>query len=564
MFELREKRAGFAGAVLAIFLLLLARICAFGFQYYQQLDDYIQYHNPFTLAELWELQQTTGLLAFRPLAVIADHTLWDKLSGQLIWAAGLICLMYAFAAVLIWTILKRYFRLSPIFPVFMALLPLGVEGTYWLSASTRVVVGTLLAALTAWSYLNWLDSGGIGRLALYLVLQILPFGFYEQAGVLAITLTAGTALLEWGVKRRSWKRCAVALWGLPAMGLFFVITGWLNIGSIYTGRSSVVLPVGEYYWKEFLPQVLGQFWDAFGRGGFYTLAKGFVRGGRMVLSGPLLLWAFVMVGLCVLLWRLTRGQSSETGEGGLWLPLLSGVLLAAGPASVFLVLANSWFSLRGTVTSFAGLALIADTLLLWLGERLSLRREGAAVLAAVLAFVFCLAGASEIGDYRDTYRADQRIAGLVRDAFHRDGVEPDAGRVGILNVEPSYLPNQNFYYHEHIHGCTESSWAFASLLVNVSQADVPAVVPLPSNPLYQDWNAASNDPLSFDLLYCYDGDIVEQVELQPGGAYSYYVRNAQGKLVGYLWDEEGIGYFRLADRMPEELAELFFTEKFSG
>lgn len=563
MSEQRERWKESARAALAVFLLLTARICAFGLQYYQQLDDYIQYYNPFTLAELWELQQTTGLLAFRPLAVIADHTLWDKLSDQLIWAAVLICLMYAAAVVIIWNIVKRYFGSGPVFPVVMALLPLGVEGTYWMSASTRVVVGILLAALAAQSFLSWLDRGGIGRLVLYLFLQILPFGFYEQAGVLGITLTVGAAVLEWGLGRKPFPRCAVALWSVPAMGLFFLITGWLNTGNIYSGRSSLVLPVGEYYWKEFLPQILGQMWDAFGRGGFYTLAKGFVRGGRMVLSGQLVLWALVTMGLCVLLWRAVRSQDVEAGRGRLWLPLLSGLLLTLGPASVFFVLANSWFSLRGTVTSFPGLALLADALVMWLWDRLKLKREGLAVLAAALAFVFCVAGVSEIKDYRDTYENDQRIACLVRDAFKRDEVGTQAGRVGILNVEPSYLPDQNFYYHEHIHGCTESSWAFASLLVNVSETHVPSVTPLPSDPLYQSWNANSNDPLSFDLLYCYNGQSVEQVELRPGGAHSFYVCNAKGELVGYIWDEGEIGYFRLVGQMPEELETLFFTEKFS-
>ena len=64
-----------------------------------------------------------------------------------------------------------------------------------MSASTRVVVGMFFAALAARTFLNWLDGRGWGWLVLYLILQLIPFGFYEQAGLLSITLTVGAAIL---------------------------------------------------------------------------------------------------------------------------------------------------------------------------------------------------------------------------------------------------------------------------------------------------------------------------------------------------------------------------------
>ena len=46
-------------------------------------------------------------------------------------------------------------------------LNLGVEGTYWMSASTRVVVGLLCACLAGWSFAWWLDRGGWYRGVLF-------------------------------------------------------------------------------------------------------------------------------------------------------------------------------------------------------------------------------------------------------------------------------------------------------------------------------------------------------------------------------------------------------------
>ena len=530
---------------LLLFLLVMARYCAFGLRYYPQLDDYIQYHNYTRLYDFSTLRQLTGILSSRPLAGIADYYFWSPMFGHMIWGVALISALYAAAVLLIWDILGRYFRTSPALPVMMALLPLGIEGTYWMSASTRVVVGMFFAALAVRAFLNWLDGKDRGWLALYLIFQLLPFGFYEQAGLLSVALTAGAAILEGTKKEKPWGRCAAALWSGPAMGLYFLTTRLLDNGGVYGSRAGIILPAGRYYWDTVFPEIMGQLRDAFCKGGFFTAVKGFVRGARMILSGELLLWALGTAALCVLLGLLARRREPEKGgDAPLWLALLSGLLLAAAPVSLFLVLEGPWFSLRGTVTSLPGIALMADSLIVWLWDRLALRRGGLSVVAAAMAFAFCLAGASEVGDYRDTYENDQRIARLVLEAAE----EPSVGRIGVLNLEPSYLPNQNFYYHEHIHGCTESGWAFNGLLTALG-GEVKAV-PLPADPLYRAWNREDNHPSGFQTLYWFDGESLTPAALRELAENTYQVRDRQGGLLGVIWEEDGIGYIR----RPEQLA----------
>lgn len=548
-----------AGLAAVLFLLVMVRYCAFGVQYYHQLDDYIQYHNYPSSGDFMALQQATGLLASRPLAGIADFFVWGPLFDHMILGVALISAMYVAAVLLIWNILGRYFRVSPVLPVIMALLPLGIEGTYWMSASTRVVVGMFFAALAARTFLNWLDGRGWGWLVLYLILQLIPFGFYEQAGLLSITLTVGAAILEWTGKRQPLGRCALSLWGLPAMGLYFLVTRLLADGGVYSSRAEILLPFSRYYWFAFLPKVLWQFFCAFLGGGFFTAAKGFVRGGRMIFSGELLVWTLGAAVLCGLFWLLVRRwRPKDEPEGErdapLWLALLSGVLLAAGPASLFLVLGNPWFSLRGTVTSFPGIALLADTLLLWLWDRLKLGKGGLPVLAAALAFVFCVAGASEIKDYRDTWYNDQRIARLVLDTVAAEGVDGSSGRIGVLNLEPSYLPNQNFFYHEHVHGCTESDWAFTGLLTALGGK--VAVTPLPADPMYRRWNREANHPSGFQVLYWFDGENLTPAVLRELAENTYQIRDREDRLLGVIWEEDGIGYIRRPEQLSPEQSYL--------
>lgn len=538
-------------AGLAVFLLVMARYCAFGLRYYPQLDDYIQYHNYIRSYSFMALQEKVGILSSRPLAGIADYFFWSPMFDRMILGVALVSALYAAAVLLIWDILGRYFRTSPVLPVIMALLPLGMEGTYWMSASTRVVVGMFFAALAARTFLRWLDGRGWGWLILYLILQLIPFGFYEQAGLLSVALTAGAAILEWTGRGKSLSRCAVSLWGVPAMGLYFLATRLLDNGGVYGSRAETVFSVSRhYYLHTLLPEIMGQLRDAFLKGGFYTGAKGFVRGMRMILSGELLLWALCAAALCVLLWlTVRRREPRERTEEDAPLPLalLSGVLLAAAPVSLFLVLNNPWFSLRGTVTSFPGIALIADSLLVRLWDALPLRRSGLPVLAAAAAFVFCVAGASELRDYRDTYENDQRAARLVLEAAAED---PAEGRIGVLNLEPSSLPNQNFYYHEHIHGCTESDWAFTGLLTALG-GEIKAT-PLPADPIYRVWNREANHPAGFEALYWFDGESVQPAVLRELAENTYQVRDRAGKLLGVIWEEDGIGYLRRPEQLTPE------------
>lgn len=558
MLERKKKNWNvMAGLAVVLFLLVMVRYCAFGVQYYHQLDDYIQYHNYPSSGDFMALQQATGLLASRPLAGIADFFVWGPMFDHMILGVALISAMYVAAVLLIWNILGRYFRVSPMLPVIMALLPLGIEGTYWMSASTRVVVGMFFAALAARTFLSWLDGKGWGWLILYLILQLIPFGFYEQAGLLSITLTVGAAILEWTRGEKPLGRCALSLWGLPAMGLYFLVTRLLADGGVYSSRAEILLPFTRYYWFAFLPKVLWQFACAFLGGGFFTAAKGFVRGARMIFSGELLLWALGAAALCVLLWLLVKGRGPEEErrkEPPIWLALLAGVLLAAGPASLFLVLGNPWFSLRGTVTSFPGIALLADTILLWILDKLPLRQGGPAILAAAMAFAFCVAGANEISDYRDTYENDQRIARLVLDTVAAEGVDGSSGRIGVLNLESSYLPNQNFFYHEHIHGCTESDWAFTGLLTALGGK--VGVTPLPSDPMYRGWNREANHPSGFQVLYWFDGVSLTPAVLRELAENTYQIRDRQGELLGVIWEEDGIGYIRRPEQLSPERSFL--------
>lgn len=541
-----SRRGGLALFAL-IFALFLLRYCAFGFTYYPQQDDYIQYHNYPSSSSFLALAQAVGLLASRPLAGAADFFLWGPLFDHMILAVLILSAMYTAYVLCAAGLLGRYFRVGPVFYALACFLPLGMEGLYWVSASSRVVVGLLFGVLAAWVFAKWLDTGRPLLMALYLPLQLLPFGFYEQCGVLSVTFVLGIALLEW---KRHGRRVLAALWSLAAMALYLLYTKVMANSGVYSSRAGLILPITPYYWKAFFPKIIRQLGGVFAAGGALTLFKGFWRGIPLALQR--IPWLLAALACCAAL-ALVLGRRAEREEDGRqararfspgW-AILAGFLLALAPLSLFFVLSEGWIPMRGASMSLVGLGLMADGFFqLLLGRLRGGWRQPCALLSGVLALIFCVACLSELKDYRDTYLCDQHVAQVViRDL---SGVSPSS-RVGVLGLEETYLPDQNFFYHGHIIGCTESDWALAGLLAAVRPEPGPSVSPLHTGVMYQAWNCESNRPETFDALYYYDGDSLHPLWLEQTGEHEYTVSYASGPVLGRIWEDENRnGYFELA------------------
>ncbi len=199
----------FVTAFSAIFI----RYIYYGFKYYYQLDDYIQYHNFATSLDYGKLIMKEGFLAARPLAGIADLYVWSKFCGVMILGVLLISVMYAVSALLLLSLFRRLFGTGFFFIAVYTLLPLGFEGTYWMSASSRIVIGLFFSSLAIFIFQEICDSHKFRYIPLWMFIQLISFCFYEQALVFSFTLT----IIIMFIKLRSEfinKEKRKSLWGL--------------------------------------------------------------------------------------------------------------------------------------------------------------------------------------------------------------------------------------------------------------------------------------------------------------------------------------------------------------
>ncbi|SHI20908.1 hypothetical protein SAMN02745823_03421 [Sporobacter termitidis DSM 10068] len=544
-------RARYAESYLALFCVVFAlifiRYCCDGFRYFYQLDDYIQFHN-LTVGGLDSLSDLlrAGMLADRPVAGILDVYFWSLFFDNMLLGVLLMSALYAASALMLRWVWARHFGVGNVFLVVYALLPLGLEGVYWMSAATRIVVGLFFAAAALLWFEKWCAGGKKYTLVLYMLLQLVACGFYEQILIFSVASVLIVAFLH---RHAPGHRPLWGLFSFVSAGVYALLMGLLPASEVYAARISLVPPTSVYYWKTYLPGVLRQVADAFAAGGFYTTVKGFYRGAQILAGGRNIFYIIDIAVLAALLFFSTRH-----GEGPLKAPgkgLIAGLLLAAAPLAIFFFISNSWLSLRGTVASYCGIALMADIACRLIFSRLKSAGTAVAGVAAALAVIFSVAAVSEVHDYKATTQKDQEVAAVLTGTLKKDGNLHRDLNVGILHLEPSYLDDQNYYYHEHIHGVTESDWALHGALEWLAGPNIPDVAPLPENPMYFPWNCASRRLSNFDVLYLYDGDeTMTQVLAVPAAAETYALYEPDGTYLGYTWEEGGYGYLELGEPLP--------------
>ena len=245
------------------FLLGLFRFSAFGFSYYPLLDDFLQYGVYPRLADVWNtvLAGGAGTVYVRPFAALGDVYIWGRFWGSLGTALVILCALYAASALLFCSAARKAgLPLSPWFLLFYLFLPLNLEGTYWISASSRVVTALFFSACGLWTLLMFLRSRGKRWFALYLISSLLACGYYEQ--VLAVYVTANILVL---IKEKRYFLMAVPVSFLLLTGILYVTLGKIgaNSGRMETVALAEVLPHARIVlteWKELLliqaPRVL--------------------------------------------------------------------------------------------------------------------------------------------------------------------------------------------------------------------------------------------------------------------------------------------------------------------
>lgn len=521
----------------AVFGLIVIRFLYYGFNYFLSLDDYTQYLYYQLLDDKVQFVKNAGLLAARPLAGLFDVFVWGKMNSVLILAVIIISLLFAASAVLLRDVFSKYFKVGIGFLIVYTLLPVGTEGTYWLSASTRIVCGLFFASLSAFLLQKYIESRKPVYLVLSSVIQLIAYGYYEQIIVISITLNVLLLLANFKELKVRVLYAGIS----PANAVIYFISGSFFKSDLYSGRMNIVLPVNKEYFSDFLPGMLSQFKQAFVDGTIYITLRGAYRGAKEIINDRAIVFCAVLIALIIILAVCSKvfseRENNNSSKPKLNIPIkiIFAVLLAVAPITPFLVLGEGWFSLRGTVASFIGIALLADFLL----QLISFKKHAIyATLCCLIAVVFCVSGVSEIHDYRKNYIQDTAVLTQIEQVVK----EKDEGqRIGIINAEYTLVNKQNYYYHEHISSITSSDWCLSGAVHGYLKNENRATfIPLRHYGTYSKDTKSSINIDEIDAFYLYSKSEKKlypvNCVVESDSTRSFYLEN--GNLCAVLKEDE--------------------------
>lgn len=419
--------------------LAVYRFSYLGFHYTPYLDDYIQYYFYPSLKNHWQMIYAggVGVLFTRPLAGLFDLFLWSCFQENPGIAVAIISFLHGISSVLFYKSANRCgVKVGLLFMVFYIFMPVNIEGTYWLSAASRIVFSMFLISLSLY-FLT------VKKTVLFVIFNFLSVWFYEQTAFLALCLAIAACIISNKPKKMIF----------PILSFAALLAFYMKFGGAGDNAHRMELATFPQLWENFLNTITA-FFKVLGPVQLKITTIGFTRGFRQLAADFSLLWLGVLVVL--IMGVLHFSQSIDIPQRLNRKNIVLGVALTAIPLLPFAVVRGSFFNLRNIAPCILGISLISDSLLSVLAKRFS------HILAAVLIFVFSISATSEVCDYQYTAGRDFDLAKRIAREVKADTVS-----VSVRINSPKYYP-QNAPHGDHIMSMTGSDWGLTGIVRTIS------------------------------------------------------------------------------------------------
>ena len=489
-----------------LFAAVIFRMFPYGVAYFPILDDNNMY-GVFSHMRIGEVFRAfPDFIRTRPFAVMFDVLVISRL-WSFAWLvhgllAGIQCLT-------LWLLhrcgLLLGVPLGAFGLVFLALAPFGMEATWWMAASSRIVMGSFFTILSLWLLLPLIGLTGAGmagtgqtgaglagtgysgsvaprgkghtgstvfRGLLFAMVHLLSLGFYEQYLVVSVFLSGIVILLHARtIRQRGW--LMVPLFNAVLMTAYYLA----NAGAGNVAARGALVRSG--YRKH-----ISRTFDAAVELLFDTHAQMTTRTARAGIRLALdeqWAWLVLIPVLSVgIVWCVARTRRQEQDEPirfreaparPLFAPQIedsvpmvlrklgAGLLLMALPLLPFFLLENNDMAYRNFYPCLLGLALVLDEPARLLFRIRGWRWCGFAILGC-MSLMFLFGGVSEVRDYKAVSESDSRIAQGFLEVMQQERGDRYP-HVFLFNTKARY-PDLAF---PHFSNGTAVDWAFMGLLI---------------------------------------------------------------------------------------------------
>ncbi len=431
---------------LIFFVAVLTKYLLFGFSYYPILDDFIQYGGYPLYNDLGYVYFKIGTMATRPLAGLLDPVFWGAMWGNMRFALILISFFHFFSVLLTVKILDKCgFKISPLFFIITLFIPIGSEGAYWLSASTRLVVGMFFAILSLYLLVRYFSDKKKHFLVLFTVFHIISYGFYEPVCIFAFLGVCLIALIfRKDLKQKWW----ILLIPVISMLLLMLYYAWgANLGAMGSRASGFSFADIFFKIKDGMIQVA----RCFTKGIYKSTVKGFFAGLLVAadegVSGGL--WLVLCGVLAVWLYKAAAKTKTEKG----YILFLCGLILFLAPLAPNMVVETVWIPYRTIFVSIFGFALMAEPIFTFVFRTKRMQ----AIVCSALLIVFLVANANEYNTYKKVNEFDTVTAQNIAEQLSDEVMRGEKNVIVI--VEGAYEIGQVDLYKDHVKSVIETDWS---------------------------------------------------------------------------------------------------------
>ncbi len=469
----------------ALFIAFLLKYMIYGFNCFYVLDDYIQYGGYPMYNDTAYVLFDIGTIATRPLASFLDIVFWGKL-----WDFPRVMFMISAAfhflsCVIFYKAAKENnIFLSPIFAVFYLFFPLGSEGSMWISASSRIVLGLFFSSLAILSITQYEKEAKKRFYIVFLICAICSFTLYESCAVFCFL-----ASLFVLIKNRQQRRFM-----LPFVSLFVMLLALLlymklgqNIGHMGTRAldSSMFLvfsQAGDFF---------AQLFEIMTNGIFKLTIDGFAGGLYVLLSKRItgILYLLIVFAVCVLIGKIfSMSQRKLLAKSNIKSLAFCGIVLFFAVFAPNLITEPVWITYRTMFVAMIGIYLILDILFLLIPQK-----SVQTVLLMVLLFIFTISSINEYDTYKRTNALDTLLLGEICKTLPEEVMSGEKEVAVLLDDAPQV--NQVSLYKDHVKTVFHHDWS----LTGAARAYTRNIRIKKVTPVYPDTNFNYSDCYVVDL-----------------------------------------------------------------
>lgn len=431
---------------ISFFLALIFKMFSLGINYYPVLDDYIQYGGYPLYEKLSYVYLHIGTIVTRPFASILDPLLWGKFYPNLWIVLFAVAVMFFFGAKFIARTLEELdIHITPFLYAVLLLIPLGFEGTYWLSASTRISLGLFFAGASSVILIKFIKTKKAWLLLPYIVTTILSFGFYESVMILSFLLQLFVVLTLVKDKRKIALLLITPVISGILMLLYYKLAG--NIGALGSRANSFTFAGIHTKIIDFF----AQFFEIIVKGGLLTTVKGALFGITILVSSVYGIFALILAVIVSFLCGYFGKESEFFAKPKVCIPL--GLALTFLPLAPNVLAQEVWLTFRSVVPCFIGLVLVSAPILSKLLKGKNVRMA----VIFIMVLLFSLGNVNELDTYRRVSSRDDYLVTEIAEQLDADVLSGNKNTVVVLAEE--IITPQVSYYKDHVKSVFSSDWA---------------------------------------------------------------------------------------------------------